>query len=911
LRDNNRIDRRRVCLHVSGKLRTVTVAVLLLLPAIAPAQPDRGRSEVFRPGDPGADVEFADGRRAAKGEVLFRFRDSFLASAGQQQINSAIADIRRTEDADLFELIGESGVLRLRSRSRNTEQLVRQLSRRPDVLYAEPNHIVQASAAATNDPRFSELWGLQNTGQGTMPGTAGADIKAVKAWAMTTGSAANVVAVIDTGVDYNHPDLAPNMWRAPAAFSVVIGGVTINCAAGARGYNAITNTCDPMDDQDHGTHVAGTIGAVGNNAVGVVGVNHTTRIMGLKFLNAQGYGTIADAIKAIEFAIQVKTKFAATKGANIRILNNSWGGDGYSQAMVDAIRRAGQSDMLFVAAAGNDSMNIDMKPTYPASYKEPNVITVAATDNRDALAWFSNYGATSTHLGAPGDKILSTTRLSGYKSLSGTSMATPHVAGAAALVLSNCPVDTAGLRDILLRSVDKIGSMSGITTTGGRLNAATAVSSCTAPYYTISVSPAEQVIPVGSTKQYTVTITPFRSYQGSVTLSTVDLPPGVTGTFQPATVNVSAATVLSVLSVTAPLNTIPGIHRFAVQGTSGNQQRTGLASMRVPGYSVTDLGSLPVAAGSRNVQAHDINSIGQIAGISNMTPTGWSSTFRRAYLHSNGTMRDLGTLGGFTSEAYGIGKMGHVVGSSLTNSGYAHAFVWANGSMRDLGALPGHYESYAYGVNDSGHVVGYSTSGSLDEKAFLVTTGAMQNLGTLGGTRTRAAAINNTGQIVGYSQLRDYSYHAFLFSNGTIKDLGTIGNNAAGTSHAVDINDKGQVAGSSTVGTDTSVLHAFLWSNGTFTDLGTLPGYAFSYARGLNANGHVVGFVSQVEDRFAGDAKRAFLYREGRLLDLNDAIAPGSSWTLLQANAINDNGAIVGTGKVNGENRAFLLTPLK
>ena len=902
--------------HISRARQAVlTAAFLLLIPALSFAQPDNGRrhSEPFRPPQADSSVEFVNGRRAAKSEVLLRFKDSFFASASQQQVASLINDVRNSEDAELFELLSETGVMRLRSRSKNIEAVIRQLARRGEVLYAEPNYVVHASAAPTNDPKFGELWGLQNTGQGTIPGTPGADIKAVNAWSITTGSIDNVVAVVDTGVDYNHPDLAANMWRAPAAFSVTIAGVTINCAAGTRGFNAITSTCDPMDDHDHGTHVAGTIGAVGNNGQGVVGVSHTARIMGLKFLNAQGTGTIADAIKAIEFAIQVKSKFAATKGANLRVLNNSWGGDGYSLAMLDVIRRAGQADMLFVASAGNDSMDIDMKPTYPASYKEPNVITVAATDNRDARAWFSNYGATGVHLAAPGDKILSTTRAGGYNTFSGTSMASPHVSGAAALILSNCPVNTTGLKDILLRSVDKIGSMSGITTTGGRLNVSTAVNSCTVPYYTLSISPAEQLVPVGTTKQFTVTVTPFRSYKGSVTMSVAELPAGVTAVFQPAVVSITGtAPMTTILSVTAPLTTLPGIHRFSVKGTSSNQVCNGWASMRVPGYNVVDLGTLPVAAGGRYVEAWDINNTGQVAGISNMTPSGWSSTFKHGYLYSAGTMKDLGTLGGFISEAAGIGRLGHVVGNSLTNSGYAHAFVWTAGSMKDLGVLPGHYESYAFGVNDSGYAVGYSTSGSTDEKAFVYSAGVMKNLGVLtGGTRSRAAAINSLGHVVGYSTLSGYREHAFVHSDGTMKDLGTIGGNAAGNSRAVDINDKGQIAGTSTVGADLSVMHAFLYMNGSFQDLGTLAGYPFSYARGLNGNGHVVGFAAATEDRFTGDQKRAFLYRDGRLLDLNDAIAPGSAWTLLQANAINDSGAIVGTGKINGETRAFLLTPLK
>src|SRR5437016_4639178 len=205
------------------------------------------------------------------------------------------------------------GVLRFHSSSKNVATLIGELSARPDVQYVEPNYIVRA-IATPNDPYFSQLWGLHNTGQTILgqPGKPGADISAVEAWDISTGSRANVVAVVDTGIDYTHPDLMANVWSAPSQFSVTIAGATIVCAAGTHGFNAITRTCDPMDDHNHGTHVSGTIGAVGNNGVGVAGVNWTSSIMGIKFLDATGFGFTSDAVNAIEFAIQAKAAFAGS-----------------------------------------------------------------------------------------------------------------------------------------------------------------------------------------------------------------------------------------------------------------------------------------------------------------------------------------------------------------------------------------------------------------------------------------------------------------------------------------------------------------------------------------------------------------------------------------------------------------------
>jgi len=336
------------------------------------------------------------------------------------------------------------------------------------VLYAEPNYIVR-KAASPNDAYYSLLYGLTN-------------IKAPSAWDVTTGGTSAVIGVIDTGVDYSHPDLAANIWSAPTPFTVTVGGVAVNCPAGSHGFNAITKVCDPSDDHNHGTHVSGTIGAEGNNGIGITGVNWTARIMGLKFLDASGIGTIADAVSAIEFAIQVKALFTGTATpVDVRVLSNSWVGTGYSQALLDAINLANASGMLFVAAAGNSAADTEVSAFYPANYTAPNVLTVAATDSADALASFSNFGAATVHLGAPGVNTYSTVRSGGYAYFSGTSMATPHVAGAALLTLAACPsLKPEDLKRLALNTTDPDSFLTGKTISGGRLNVAQMVKGCRA-----------------------------------------------------------------------------------------------------------------------------------------------------------------------------------------------------------------------------------------------------------------------------------------------------------------------------------------------------------------------------------------------------------------------------------------------
>src|SRR3989344_105505 len=343
---------------------------------------------------------------------------------------------------------------------------ITKLKQDPLVEYAEPNYIVHSSVIP-NDPNFSKLWGLYNTGQ--TGGISGAHINAPPAWDSTHDSNI-VVGIIDTGIDYNHEDLASNVWTNPGE---IAGNGKDDDNNGfiddIHGWDFANSDKDPIDDNGHGTHVAGTIGAIGNNGVGIVGVNWNVKMAALKFLNRYGSGTTANAVKAVLYANMM----------GFKITNNSWGGGGYTQSLYDAINAANNAGNLFVAAAGNSGNNTDSSANYPASYNLPNIISVAATDHKDNLASFSNYGGNSVDLGAPGVDIYSTVPKgscslcdsSGYDFLSGTSMATPHVSGVAALVWSaENGLSNLAIKDKILYSTDALSSLSGKTISGGRLN---------------------------------------------------------------------------------------------------------------------------------------------------------------------------------------------------------------------------------------------------------------------------------------------------------------------------------------------------------------------------------------------------------------------------------------------------------
>jgi len=376
---------------------------------------------------------------AVPGEFVVQMRVSGLGTLAQgiQTLNNAGLELKKVvnskENIVLVKAKQNASLLSLGSQS--AKSLMNRVGTLSNVEIIEPNFIYRAfdlPAVVPNDPKFGQLWGMKNIGQSDSSGRAGvvgADINAPEAWAVETGSNEVIVAVIDTGVDYTHPDLAANAWTGTDE-----NGNTI------YGYNAITDVLDPMDDHSHGTHCAGSIAGVGDNGVGVVGVAWKARIQGVKFLSGSGGGTLADAIKAIDWA--------TANGA--QIMSNSWGGGGFSQTLYDSIARAQEKGILFIAAAGNDGRNNDSSPAYPASYDLDNIVSVAAGNNVNAMSYFSNFGQETVDVMAPGENILSTVPVAlssnaetAYKSYSGTSMATPHVSGAAALLLSKEPSLTA------------------------------------------------------------------------------------------------------------------------------------------------------------------------------------------------------------------------------------------------------------------------------------------------------------------------------------------------------------------------------------------------------------------------------------------------------------------------------------
>jgi subtilisin family serine protease len=523
-------------------------------------------------------IETHNSRPVVAAQVLVRFRSATAA---------AIASARALADADqIIPLSASANIHLIHSRSKNVAGLLTALAAQSDVVYVEPDYILHA-VATPNDPYFSALWGLKNTA------TPGADISATSAWDVSTGSAANVVGVIDTGIDYAHADLAANVWSASAAFSVSIGGSPITCPAGSHGFNAITNSCDPKDDHNHGTHVSGTIGAVGNNATGVAGVNWTTRVMGLKFLSSAGSGSTSDAIKAIEFAIQAKAVLGSA--ANVRVLSNSWGGDGFSSALLDEINKANTNDMLFVVAAGNNGTNNDVTPFYPASYNAPNIFAVAATDSTDALASFSNYGAATVHLGAPGVNIYSTV-IGGYNYFSGTSMATPHVSGAAMLLLSACSLNTAALRNLILSNVDPIPALSGKTVTGGRLNVNRAIRACaSAPTYTLSASPAS--VSPGATIYVAWTAPPGHSAYDWIALYPTGSSNSAYGWWQ-----YTGAATSGNFAVPAPANTGSYEFRYLLNNGYTDAARSGTVSVTGPvGPAISGVAATVITASSATI----------------------------------------------------------------------------------------------------------------------------------------------------------------------------------------------------------------------------------------------------------------------------------------------------------------------
>ncbi len=407
------------------------------------------------------------------GEILVKFKSGTPPETIERFGSRMKTSVKRKSNFIGVQLLSLSPDL-------SVEKALAEYRNHPDVLYAEPNYIRRAFLLP-NDEFLNRQWGLHNTGQtltGTnngsgqpVAGTADDDIDAPEAWDIPTGDSSIIVAVIDSGVDYTHPDLSANMWTG----------------APNHGEDFVNGDGDPMDDFGHGTHVAGIIGAEGNNPVptGVAGVmwNVNVQLMALKILNAAGDGDVATEVLAIDYAI--------TNGA--KIINASFGGPELSSSEEDAIRAAHNAGIVFVAAAGNESSDNDNLPIYPASFNLPNVISVAASDSNDRLTLFSNFGKNRVDITAPGDCVYSTTPqglftllgerscnntpiTSDYAYISGTSMATPHVSGAAGLLLSQDPSLTPEeVRAIILSTADPREGLKGFVASAGRLNAFSAL----------------------------------------------------------------------------------------------------------------------------------------------------------------------------------------------------------------------------------------------------------------------------------------------------------------------------------------------------------------------------------------------------------------------------------------------------
>ena len=462
----------------------------------------------------------------AANEVVFSMRQGDWAALASElagllsESGNDHAVVSVLPDSEFSDGVGDSHLLT--AVDINVARVVQQLEKLDAIVFAEPNYHVSIGLFP-DDSQFSDLWGMHNTGQTS--GTDDADIDAPEAWEVETGTHQIVVGVIDTGVDYSHPDLYQNIWinqdEIPAEIknqlvdvdadglytfidlnsssnwdtqdpSSLVSDINGNNYIDAGdllgdtawsdgtdtdnngyiddlfGWDFVNGDNDPYDDNDHGTHVSGTIGAMGDNGEGVVGVNWDIQIMGLKFLDVNGGGYISDAVSALDYAV--------AEGAVLT--NNSWGGGGYSQAMYDAISQSGQSNQLFIAAAGNDNNDNDQLASYPASYDLGNVVSVAATDKDDQYAGFSSFGSSTVDLAAPGSAIISTTPDGLYESFSGTSMAAPHVSGAAALIWSADPsLTNDDVKQALMDHVDSLGSTSKETLTNGRLNVFRAMSS--------------------------------------------------------------------------------------------------------------------------------------------------------------------------------------------------------------------------------------------------------------------------------------------------------------------------------------------------------------------------------------------------------------------------------------------------
>lgn len=727
----------------------------------------------------------AESRAARGSDWIVRLKPKAIAGlstvAAAQQIFATI-DVA-------FEVVrglGLPGLVLVRTSESDARRVNAALAGNSQIAYFEFDASITAQTVP-NDPLFVQQVGLNSTGQNGA--AVDADIDAPEAWSVTTGSSSVVVAVIDSGMELSHPDLAANLWVNPGE---IAGNGQDDDHNGfvddVNGYDFFQNDTQPLDQHGHGTHVAGTIGAVGNNGVGVTGVAWSTKLMPLRFLGPDNTGAISDAIRAINYATMMKTQH----GVNVRVANNSWGTQGEfarSTALQDAINAQEAADILFVAAAGNGNVlgfgiDVEQQPFYPASYTNQNILSVAATGQLDEKARFSNYGATSIDIAAPGIGVLSTAPLSqgSYVVRHGTSMATAAVSGVAALLFANRPdASAAEVKNALMSSVDVLPSLAGKVVSGGRVNAARALQEdAFAPRPTLTT--ANNVTSTGATS-HTIAVQYVDNVLVNVsTLNSTDLViEGPTGqqlpvTFTTSTPGTNSNSVLATYSLTPPGgawdSTDNGIYQVRLMSGQVADTDGNITLGQLLGSFTVNIDFTPPFQVNSTADTVDANPGNRTAADSN-----GATTLRAAIMEAN-------ALAGLDTILLPAGTI------ALTRAG-------ANEDLAATGDL-----DITQSVNIVGAGVGLTIidAASLD-RVFQVSSGVTVNLSKVtlrGGSASGGGAIRNAGTVVLDQVLiannASTAGGGGIFNSGTLTVTNsTIATNTAATSGAGVQNSNGTV----------------------------------------------------------------------------------------------------------------------